>query len=271
MRIRTVKPEFWANEKMSALPDFTRLVAIALLNYADDHGYFWANHLMMRGALFPFEEDSTRLRRSVAQLAEIGYLRLGVTPDGRECGHILKFSVHQRVDKAQQSKIQPLITFQEPSQINLGLFRDESCLDRNGMEGNGKDPAPAPPAPAAIKVKPPQPPEPPSLTYQRHSLICSTWGELFRDTFGVGYNFAGRDAATLKRFLTTVGDPVAEILQVARAAWERSKTDRFSKRCKEAATIHGLCTFYNEIRVELATPGSGSAGGVHGKVSSMAG
>jgi hypothetical protein len=57
MRIRTVKPEFWTNEKMAALPDFTRLVALALLNYADDHGYFWANSLMMRGALFPFEDE----------------------------------------------------------------------------------------------------------------------------------------------------------------------------------------------------------------------
>lgn len=124
---------------MSVMPDFTRLLALGLLNYADDHGYFWANPLMIRGALFPFEEDSTRIRRALAQLAAEGYLRIGKAPDGREAGHIVKFSVHQRVDKPAKSEIQPLISFQDDSSNVLGLFDDQSCLDRKGLEGIGKD------------------------------------------------------------------------------------------------------------------------------------
>src|ERR1035437_2299692 len=138
MRIRTVKPEFWANEKMAVMPDFTRLLAIGLLNYADDYGYFWANHLMIRGALFPFEEDSTRVRRSLAQLGSLGYLKLGKSADGREAGFIVKFSIHQRVDKARDSDIKPLVSFVDHSSNDLGLIDDESQLDRKGMERIGK-------------------------------------------------------------------------------------------------------------------------------------
>lgn len=139
MRIRTIKPAFWANEKMAALPDFARLLAIGLLNYADDHGYFWANPLMIRGALFPFEEDSSKIRRGLAQLAAEGYIKLGKTEDGREVGHVVNFSKHQRVDKPQDSEIKPLAFFEEHSQNDLGLFPDESALEGKGKEGKGKE------------------------------------------------------------------------------------------------------------------------------------
>jgi hypothetical protein len=139
MRIRTVKPVFWANEKMSAMPDFTRLLALALLNYADDYGFFWANPLMIRGALFPFEEDSKKIRGSLPQLVAIGYIRIGKTPDGREAGEIINFLKHQRVDKPQDSEIQPLVSFEDHSPNIPGLFDDQSQLDRKGKEGKGKD------------------------------------------------------------------------------------------------------------------------------------
>jgi len=137
VRIRTVKPAFWTNEKMAVMPDFTRLLALGLLNYADDHGYFWANCLMIRGALFPFEEDSTRIRRALAQLATEGYLRLGKCPDGREAGQVVNFSKHQRVDRATESEIQPLASFDEPSTNVPRVLDDHSLLDRKGREGKG--------------------------------------------------------------------------------------------------------------------------------------
>lgn len=121
------------------MPDFTKLLAIGLLNYADDHGYFWANPLMIRGALFPFDEDSSKVRRALAQLVEEGYLRIGKAPDGREGGHIIKFSNHQRVDRPADSDIQPLLSFDDDSTMIRGLFDDQSSLDRKGREGIGKD------------------------------------------------------------------------------------------------------------------------------------
>lgn len=139
MRIRTIKPAFWANEKMAALPDFARLLAIGLLNYADDHGFFWANSLMIRGSLFPFEEDSSKVRRGLAQLEAEGYVRLGKTSDGREVGHVVKFSKHQRVDKPQPSEIEPLAIFVDRSENTQISLDDDSALYGKGKEGKGKE------------------------------------------------------------------------------------------------------------------------------------
>lgn len=251
MRIRTIKPEFWTNEKMAKLPDFARLLAIGLLNFADDHGYFWANPLLIRGALFPFDDDSSKVRRSVEQLATEGFLRLGKTPDGRECGHIVNFSKHQRVDKPKDSEIQPLISFDDQSKNDLGLIQDESPLEGKGREGKGKDPSRTPPAPVGGDEKEPDP---------RHGQITKRWGELFAGAFsGESYAFSGHDASALKRFLRTSKDSAEEFLTVAVRAWERRKQDRFAAYCKNAATIHGLCTCYNQIRVELQSPAGGAA------------
>lgn len=122
---------------MGRLPDYARLLAIGLLNYSDDHGYFWANPLMVRGALFPFEEDSSKIRQALAHLAQIGYIRLGKVPDGRECGFVVKFDKYQRVDKAQQSVISPLAIFEDQSENDRGMIDDQSALEGKGKEGKG--------------------------------------------------------------------------------------------------------------------------------------
>lgn len=137
MRIRTIKPEFWSNEKLASLPDFARLVAIGLLNYADDEGYFWANPLLLRGALFPFDEDSSKLRRSIAQLVEKGYIKVGKTADGRECGHVVNFCKHQRIDRPKPSEIKQVAQFDEQSTNDRRIIDDESLLEGKGKEGKG--------------------------------------------------------------------------------------------------------------------------------------
>lgn len=124
---------------MAALPDFARLLAIGLLNYADDLGFFWANSLMIRGSLFPFEEDSSKVRKGLAQLASEGYIRLGKTNDGREVGQVVNFSKHQRVDKPQESEIKPLAIFEERSGNGLLPFDEQSSLYGIGKEGIGKE------------------------------------------------------------------------------------------------------------------------------------
>jgi len=56
MRIRTIKPEFWQSETMASIHKDSRLLAIALLNYADDEGFFFAVPQVIQGALFPFDK-----------------------------------------------------------------------------------------------------------------------------------------------------------------------------------------------------------------------
>jgi hypothetical protein len=136
MRIRTVKPEFWTDEQMSMISEFSRLLAIALLNYSDDDGYFLANPILIRGACFPFLDDYKKIPRSIQELSEIGFLDIGLLDDGRQVGKIVNFRKHQRIDKPQLSKLKEKSQFQEHSKNDPRTLREPSktILGGNGME-----------------------------------------------------------------------------------------------------------------------------------------
>ena len=133
MRIRTIKPEFWQHEDLSSLPPETHILAAALLNYADDEGYFNANPRLVQAQCVPLRDDSTNIRRSLDDLSSIGYLTLHEGSDGKQYGHITKFLDHQRVDRPKASKIKGLIE----STNNRRTINDESPQEGKGREGKG--------------------------------------------------------------------------------------------------------------------------------------
>ena len=102
MRIRTIKPEFWQSENMAGASRDARLVAIALLNYADDEGIFLANERVFKGALFPFDNDLD-VRGAFQELSNNGFVAF-VEHSGKTLGKILNFRLHQRIDKPQKSR-----------------------------------------------------------------------------------------------------------------------------------------------------------------------
>ena len=147
MRIRTVKPEFWTDEGLSSISDFARLLAIALLNYSDDDGYFLSNQILIRGACFPFLDDYKKIQIALQELSKIGFLELGKLDDGRDVARIPNFRKHQRIDKPQKSKLKEKSQFQEYSENNPRTFQEysennprtfqehsKSILGGNGME-----------------------------------------------------------------------------------------------------------------------------------------
>lgn len=151
MRIRSVKPGFWKSETLSSVSPFSRLAAIALLNYADDRGYFICNHLVIRGELFPFEEDSKNVLRAIEDLSSIGFLSLGKTSEGKRVGHITNFLSHQRIDKPQPSEIEGLEIFWDDSK-NIPRTLQESSkgeadtdTDKEGKRKGSRQAAPASP------------------------------------------------------------------------------------------------------------------------------
>lgn len=109
MRIRTVKPEFHQHEGLAQLPREDRLLAVALLNWSDDHGYFRSHPALIAGSLFPFDADGHAfVTRGMAHLAEVGFLKLyegGV-------GHIVKFGKHQVINKPAKSRLQDKATIE---------------------------------------------------------------------------------------------------------------------------------------------------------------
>lgn len=139
MRIRSTKPEFWLNEKMAARPAFTRLLAIALKNWADDEGYFLANERLIHTQLFPFEDDSRIIPGSLRQLFEDDYLRLGNGSDGRRYGWIVRFLEDQRVEKPKPSEIKDLVKCWEKYVSVPGNVPEASPLERRGEEWSGEE------------------------------------------------------------------------------------------------------------------------------------
>jgi len=169
MRIRTIKPEFWTHPVITRLDAPTKLLAIALLNYADDEGWFYADPDLIRGAVAP-RDDSTNIRRSIEQLSKIAYVNLFEHETHGLIGRIVNFCEHQRVDRPKPSRIKGL-----SQSSNIRRIIDEgSTLEGKGREGKGKEYCPEleRPAPGKPPKSPPdqvsdaqpqeeQPPDPP--------------------------------------------------------------------------------------------------------------
>jgi len=124
------------HEGLCSKSEFTRLLAIALLNWADDEGYFLANPVLIRGQVFPFLEDSTKIPRALQDLSSVGWIDLGKDDQGRSIGRIKNFAKHQRVDKPNPSKLKASSVFQEGSKNDLGIILEDSKEEGKGREGN---------------------------------------------------------------------------------------------------------------------------------------
>jgi hypothetical protein len=123
-RIRTIKPEFWTDEDLSSVSAETALLAIALLNYADDDGYFKAHPGLVRAGCMPLRDTSLKVSDMLGSLTEISYIRLGTGSDGKRYGQIINFAKHQVVNRHTKSKIGSL-------SITWDLLTEDSLSTHN--------------------------------------------------------------------------------------------------------------------------------------------
>lgn len=138
MRIRTVKPEFWQDEEISDLPAETALLAIGLLNYADDEGYFKFHPKLIEASIFPLRELSLSIHGMLSELSNMGFITLHEGSDGKKYGHISNFLKHQRVNRPAPSKISPILCKtldNESSVMPHEQISDDSLTERNREQG----------------------------------------------------------------------------------------------------------------------------------------
>lgn len=133
-RIRTIKPEFWSHPILAKQDDATRLMAIALLNFADDEGYFHAETNLVRGFARPFDDNSTITRRCLDNLSKIGYISICENNEYGHIGFIEKFSEHQRIDRPSYSKLKCYYSTNPRRTLD-----ERSTEEGKGKEGKGKD------------------------------------------------------------------------------------------------------------------------------------
>lgn len=146
-RIRTIKPEFWRDEDLSSVSPEAALLAIGLLNHADDEGYFNANPKLIESDVFPLRELSRSITVLIQELAGIGYLNLFSGSDGKKYGHVVNFSKHQVINKPSPSKIKDLqlIPYDSGSlPVALPVGKERKGKEQGTGKGNGKAVAAAP-------------------------------------------------------------------------------------------------------------------------------
>lgn len=103
-RIRTVKPEFWTDEKVVELSFPARLLFIGLLNFADDEGRMVYSPKRIKMQIFP--ADSMDVGKHLTELVEQKIIHV-YRVDEQEFLQIVNFSLHQKIDKRSASKIPP--------------------------------------------------------------------------------------------------------------------------------------------------------------------
>lgn len=151
MRIRSIKPEFWASESMGRLARDERLVFIGLWSLADDHGRFRADPRFITGQLFPYDTDGVGMvSRALASLRECGSIAL-YEAEGSKYGVVCHWKAHQKIDRPSASRLPqppeiPLASIREPSPTP----REPSCEEqgtgnREGSREQGEEAAPPPP------------------------------------------------------------------------------------------------------------------------------
>jgi hypothetical protein len=135
MRIRTIKPEFWRDEKLAPCDVLTRLVFLGLISMADDAGRVVDNIKVLDAFIFP--ETSETCRGAVGELAAMGRIRRGVTASGQRVIQIVKWEAHQKIEKRNlKAALPPIVeeVVDTPAVTSVPrLVVDDSPTSRGGV------------------------------------------------------------------------------------------------------------------------------------------
>lgn len=99
-RIRTIKPEFWEDEKIAELAMPCRLFFIGCWNYADDFGVIKSNATLLKSQIFPYDETLrvSELKKWIDALVNARFL-IPISHKGESYYFIRTFRAHQILDK----------------------------------------------------------------------------------------------------------------------------------------------------------------------------
>jgi len=130
-RIRSIKPDFWTDEKIVELSFETRLFFVGSWNFADDNGNLQRSAKKLKMQIFP--ADLIDCEPLIQSLIDHG-LFIEYSVNGDEYLHIKGFKDHQVVNRPSKSAIP---TPQE-ADLLTGLTED-SLTEGKGREGKGED------------------------------------------------------------------------------------------------------------------------------------
>ena len=102
-RNRMIRPEFWSDEKVGTLSFLQRLLFIGMWNFADDEGIIKGSPLFLKAMIFPYDNlEEKEIPEAIKSLLDEGCI-FCYRQNGEQFIWIIKFRVHQRIDKPQKS------------------------------------------------------------------------------------------------------------------------------------------------------------------------
>jgi len=126
-RIRTIKPEFWSDDKVASLTLRSRLVFIGLWNFADDEGRGRCIAKELNGFLFPLDDvPDADIEQCLLELASTGMICI-YTVTGRRLFQITHWLKHQAVNRPTPSR-HPAPDAPEASVIPQGQLPEASVI-----------------------------------------------------------------------------------------------------------------------------------------------
>jgi hypothetical protein len=123
-RIRTIKPEFFQDEKMAPLDPLDRFVFIGLIAMADDCGRLLDIVKVIDAFIYPVTDHTCV--DSLRNLTAIGRIERGTTASGQQVIQIVNWTRHQRVDKPNNRSALPEIVATQPDTTIRGEFAGDS-------------------------------------------------------------------------------------------------------------------------------------------------
>jgi hypothetical protein len=129
-RIRTIKPDFWSDEKLTECSMSARLFFIGLWNFADDNGNLARSAKKLKMQIFP--ADAVDCEPLVQELLGIGVL-VEYDINGDKFLHIKGFKKHQVINRPSKSQI-PQAPF-----IDESIPSNEDSLNTHGVLTDGRE------------------------------------------------------------------------------------------------------------------------------------
>jgi uncharacterized phage protein (TIGR02220 family) len=130
-RIRSIKPDFWTDEKIVELPYEVRLFFIGSWNFADDSGNLQRSAKKLKMQIFP--ADVIDCEPLIQTLIDAG-LFIEYSVNDETFLHIKGFREHQVVNRPSKSSIPA------PQESDLlSALTESSLTEGKGEEGKGED------------------------------------------------------------------------------------------------------------------------------------
>lgn len=103
-RTRSIKPEFWSDEKLGGLSFIERLLFLGMWTFADDEGLIRANPQLLKSQIFPYDDIKNAVIENALETFERKEMIFRYKISDQNYAWVVKFRIYQRIDKPQPSQ-----------------------------------------------------------------------------------------------------------------------------------------------------------------------